>query len=498
VIDPILQSTYLGGDGLDSVSAIAIHPKTGDIYVAGDTMSHNIPKTSGGAQSYYGGGGRDGFVARLNPDLTEIIQSTYLGGSGTDAVYTLAIHPKTGDVYVAGQTYSTDIPNTAGGAQRRHGGGDSDGFISRLNSHLTEILQSTYIGGSGIDLADALAIHPTTGDVYLAGTTISANIPRTAGGAQERNKGYDAFISRLNPDLTQIIQSTYLGGYDGDSTSALTIHPKTGDVYVAGQTSSYNFPKATGGAQVNYGGGDSDVFISRLNSDLTQIIQSTYLGGNGTDWCSNLAIHPKTGNIYVAGHTNSTNLPNITGGAQESNRGHDDVYVARLNSDLTQIIQSTYLGGSSNDWCRDLSIHPKTGDVYVVGATLSTNFPATTGVVQGSCGNKIEEFCHDAFISRLNPDLTQIIQSTYLGEDGQDSAKAIAIHPKTGDIYVAGETSSYNFPKTAGGAQVSHGGGLIDVFVARLTADLAASSSSDKKTKRNPSNSKDHKFKKKQ
>jgi len=498
VIDPILQATYLGGNGLDSANAIAIHPKTGDIYVAGDTMSLDFPKTSGGAQAYYGGGGRDGFVARLNSDLTKIIQSTYLGGSGTNAIYTLAIHPKTGDIYVAGQTYSTDIPNTAAGAQTRHGGGDSDGFVARLNPDLTQIIQSTYIGGSGIDLANALAIHPTTGDVYVAGTTISANFPRTAGGAQERNKGYDAFISRLNSDLTQIIQSTYLGGYEGDSASALAIHPKTGDIYVAGQTSSTFFPKTAYGAQVNYGGGDIDVFISRLNPDLTQIIQSTYIGGSGDDWCRKLAIHPITGDVYVAGHTNSTNLPNIAGGAQESYRGGDDVYVARLNSDLTKIIQSTYLGGSSNDWCRDLAIHPEKGDVYVAGETLSTNFLNTTGGLQGSCGDKTKEFCHDAFISRLNSDLTQIIQSTYLGEDGGDSVNALAIHTKTGDVYVAGETSSYNFPKTAGGAQPRHTGGLKDGFVARLTADLAAISSSDKKTEQNPSNSKDRQSKKKQ
>jgi len=264
VIDPILQSTYFGGSGIDDISAIAIHPKTGDIYVAGSTMSLDSPKTSGGAQSYYGGGGRDGLVARLNSDLTQIIQSTYLGGSGTDVIYTLAIHPKTGDVYVAGQTYSTDIPNTAGGAQREHGGGDSDGFISRLNSGLTQIIQSTYLGGSGIDLADAIAIHPKTGDIYVAGTTNSTYFPRTAGGAQERNIGHDVFISRLNSGLTQIIQSTYLGEDGGDSASAITIHPKTGDVYVAGQTSSHNFPKTAGGAQVSYGGG----FVARLTADL--------------------------------------------------------------------------------------------------------------------------------------------------------------------------------------------------------------------------------------
>jgi hypothetical protein len=211
-------------------------------------------------------------VAKADPSLPividPILQSTYLGGNGLDSTRAIAIHPKTGDVYVAGQTYSTDIPNTAGGAQRRHGGGDSDGFISRLNSDLTEILQSTYIGESGIDLADALVIHPITGDVYVAGTTNSIFFPRTAGGAQNRNRGDDAFISRLNSDLTQIIQSTYLGGYGGDSASALVIHPTTGDIYIAGQTSSYNFPKTTGGAQVNHGGGLKDVFVARLTADL--------------------------------------------------------------------------------------------------------------------------------------------------------------------------------------------------------------------------------------
>jgi hypothetical protein len=495
VIDPILQSTYLGGKGSDWATALAIYPKTGDIYIAGVTNSTNLPNITGGAQES-DKGHDDVYISRLNSDLTKIIQSTYLGGSGYELVNTLVIHPKTGDIYIAGQTYSTDIPNTAGGAQR-HNGGNSDGFISRLSLDLTKILQSTYLGGLGDDSASALAIHPATGDVYVAGTTNSTYFPRTAGGAQERNIEYDAFISRLNSDLTQIIQSTYLGGDGGDSASALAIHPKTGDIYVAGQTSSIFFPKTAYGAQVNYVGGDFDGFISRLNSDLTQIIQSTYLGGNGNDWCSKLAIHPKTGDIYVAGFTNSTNLPNITGGAQESNKGHDDVYISRLNSDLTKIIQSTYLGGSGMDWVRGLVIHPKTGDIYVAGQTDSTDFSKTTGGIQERCGDQIKEFCNDAFISRLNSDLTQIIQSTYLGGDGGDSAEALAINPKTGDIYVAGKTSSYNFPKTTGGAQPSHGGGLNDGFVARLTADLAASSNSDKKTKQNPSNSKVRQSKKK-
>jgi hypothetical protein len=520
VIDPILQSTYLGGSGIDDINAIAINPKTGDIYVAGNTMSTDFPKTPDGVQIIHSGGDFDGFVARLNSDLTQILQFTYLGGNNPDGINALAIHPKTGDIYVAGQTYSRNFPNVSGRTGKGSGGiyykfavleqnsnllhlpsylsGDrnSGGFVVRLSSDLTNLLRSTVLWNGA--LVSALAIHPETGDVYAAGTTTSI-IVLSSRSAQMNKRGYaDVFISRLNSDLTQIIPFTYLGGDDGDSVSAIAIHPKTGDIYVAGQTSSNNFPKTDGGAQASYGGGNSDVFISRLNSDLTQIIQSTYLGGRGVDWCTSLAIQPKTGDIYVAGKTNSPKLPNITGGAQESNRGHDDVYVARLNSDLTQIIQSTYLGGKGDDYANALAIHPKTGDIYVAGQTASTDFPNTTGGIQKRCGDNSEESCRDAFISRLNSDLTQIIQSTYLGGDGGDSVNTLAIHPETGDIYVAGQTSSNNFPKTDGGAQPSHGGGSEDGFVARLTVDLAASSSSDKKTEQNPSNSKDRQSKKKQ
>jgi hypothetical protein len=525
VIDPILQSTYLGGSGLDDINALAIHPKTGDVYVAGTTMSPDFPKTPDGVQVIHSGGDFDGFVVRLNSDLTQILQFTYLGGNNPDGIYALAIHPKTGDVYVAGQTYPYNFPNISGRVERGYGGiyykfvvferglnllhlpsylsgeGSSEGFVVRLSPDLTHLLKSTIIGWNGTALVSAIAIHPETGDVYVAGTTNSTFLPGIISSisAQGSNGGYfDVFISRLNSDLTQTIRATFLGGYDGDSVSAIAIHPKTGDIYVAGQTSSNNFPKTAGGAQASYGGGNSDVFISRLNSDLTQIIQSTYLGGRGVDWCTGLAIHPKTGDIYVAGKTNSPKLPNITGGAQESYRGRDDVYVARLNSDLTQIIQSTYLGGKGDDYANTLAIHSETGDIYVAGQTTSTDFPNTAGGIQKRCGDNSEESCHDAFISRLNSDLTQIIQSTYLGGNGGDSINTLAIHSKTGDIYVAGQTSSNNFPKTAGGAQPSHGGGSEDGFVARLTADLVASSSSDKKTEQNPSNSKVRQSKKKQ
>ena len=268
VIDPILQSTYLGGSNDDSAEAIAINPTTGEVYVAGATYSTDFPNTTGGVRGSSGGRG-DAFVSRLNPDLTRILRSTYLGGSCEDRATALAINPKTGDVYVAGNTLSPDFPKATGWAQGNNNGG-LDAFVARLNSSLTQLLQSTYLGGSGWDEASAIAVNPTTGDVYVAGNTLSTDFPKTAGGAQStKSVGSDAFVSRLNSNLTRILQSTYLGGSGWDEALAIAIHPTTGDVYVAGKTLSPDFPKTAGGARENKSRG-SDAFVARLSSGLNQ------------------------------------------------------------------------------------------------------------------------------------------------------------------------------------------------------------------------------------
>jgi uncharacterized repeat protein (TIGR02543 family) len=492
VIDPILQSTYLGGGYDDYASALAIHPQTGEVYVAGATFSDDFPKTTGGAQkkcnncsidlenpSY------DAFVARLNKELTQILQSTYLGGKKEDHARALVIHPQTGEVYVAGGTWSADFPKTVGGAQGGYGGGKGDAFVVRLNKELTQILQSTYLGGGGADHSEALAIHPQTGEVYVAGETKSINLPKTTGGAQaSKSGGSDVFVARLNKELTQILQSTYLGGKGADKAHALVIHPQTGEVYVAGKTESINLPKTTGGAQGGYGGGKGDAFVARLNKELTQILQSTYLGGRGEDEAKALTIHLQTSEVYVTGITNSKDFPKTTNGAQTTCNGcvsgsfpSYDAFVARLNKDLTQILQATYLGGSETDSAKAIAIHPKTGEVYVAGDTYSTKFPKTAGGAQVSLNGS-----RDAFVARLNKELTQILQSTYLGgSSGWETADALVIHPRTGEVYVAGWTISDDFPKTTGGAQTECNGcyiGRIDIigdaFVARLTINLTA------------------------
>ncbi len=195
--------------------------------MAGSTGSTDFPGTAGGAQAAPG----NAFVARLNAALTMLDQATYLGGSNNDYAEALAIHPTPSDVYVDGYTWSTDFPGTAGGAQAAFGGGLEDAFVARLNAALTTLDQATYLGGSDRDhdFGGALAIHPTTGDVYVAGETLSADFPGTAFGAQSTLSGLgDAFVTRLTADLAgppPRVSGRLKIGVAADSVDVLNVPP---------------------------------------------------------------------------------------------------------------------------------------------------------------------------------------------------------------------------------------------------------------------------------
>ena len=479
IIDPLVQSTYLGGGRDDIAVAVAVHAVSGDVYVVGQTTSTNFPGTAGGAQPGAGGGAINSIVARFNPALTALLQATYLGAAGDVIANTLTIHPTSGDVYVAGQTRALDFPGTAGGAQPSHAdeavAGSDDGFVAILNPALTALTRATYLGGTRDDVVTALAIHPTSGEVYAAGWTLAMNFPGTFGGAQPGSGGggpSDAFLARLSPALTTLAQATYLGGGSYDLAFGLRIRPVSGDVYVAGLTTSTNFPGTAGGAQPTHALDTGvDVFVARLNPALTALVQATYLGGSGDDSALALAVHPTSGDVFVAGRTYSTDFPATAGGAQPGSGGAPtDGFVARLNPALTALAQSTYLGGGSSDFVYALAIDPTSGDVYAAGQTFSANFPFTAaGAQPGSGGGE------DGFVARLSPALTAPPRATYLGGSGADTATSIAIHPASGDVYVAGWTYSTSFPRVAGGAQPAHAldNGSSDVFAARLTSSLA-------------------------
>ena len=370
----LLQATYLGGSGADLAQALALDAN-GAVFIAGSTNSTNFPGTGGGAQPAAGGGG-DAFLAKLSPDLTKLTQATYLGGSGFDQAFALAVSAK-GDVFVAGGTASANFPATAGGAQPVRGGA-GDGFVAKLSNDLATLRQATYVGGSGTDVAYALTLA-ANGVVYVAGSTTSANFPGTAGAAQANaGGGGDAFVAQFDERLTTLMQSTYLGGAGADIAYAVALDP--GDaVVVAGDTASANFPGTAAGAQPVKGGSD-DAFVAKLDSSLTILTRATYLGGLADDLANGLAVDG-AGTIFVVGNTRSTNFPGTAGGAQAGPGGNGDAFAARLGNTLSTLTQATYFGGSGLDQGLAVTVDAR-GNVYVAGGTASTNLPGTAGAAQ--------------------------------------------------------------------------------------------------------------------
>lgn len=472
-----LVSTYVGGSGFDSICCVVIHPATGDVYVAGSTSSSNFPGVSGGAQDTFPFFANSmAFIARLNANLTTLLGATYLGGTGVftgaaafggeNAATALAVHPATGDIYVTGTTASPLFPGTAGGAQPTIAG-NGDGFVARLTADLRTLVQATYFGGSNYDQPTSIAVHASSREIYVAGTTQSTNLAGTAGGAQPAAGGgfFDGFVVRLDETLTALRQTTYLGGQLDELIRALAIHPATGDVYVTGRTTSLDFPGTVGGAQPTSPSRSSfsDGFVTRLNSDLSSILQSTYLGGSTGNDSTGIAIHPASGEVYVVGSTNSTDFPGIGAGALLSGEAG---YVVRLPADLKTLLKTAPLSGSQGVFPSAITIHPTSGDVYVEGDTASPDLPGTSGSVQPGLGGP-----GDAFIARFSADL-RLIGTTYLGGGGGESGAGLAINPARGALYVAGTTDSTDFPNTAGGAQPANAGGN-DGFVATIPDTLA-------------------------
>jgi hypothetical protein len=257
----LIYSTYLGGTGgecLASSQGFTIDA-SGNAYICGYTTSTDFP-TLTPYQGSYQGGTYDGFVTKLNATGDALLYSTYLGGSGEDYAYALAIDDS-GNAYIGGLTGSGNFP-TLNAYQGTYQGGTRDGFITELSPSGNNLIFSTYFGGSGEDYVMAIAIDQSK-NIYVAGLTASTNLP-TKNAFQEGFQGgsYDAFVSKFNPACNSLQWSTYLGGNGLDEAQSMTV--EKGDVYLAGTTSSSNFPTKNP-YQGAYGGGSYDAFVAKIS-----------------------------------------------------------------------------------------------------------------------------------------------------------------------------------------------------------------------------------------
>ena len=369
----------------------------------------------------------------IDPVLT---YSTFLGGgSNLDSSNAVAIDPA-GNIYLTGLTTSSDFPVTPGSYQVAHSAGSNfDAFVSKISSDGSSLLYSTYIGGSlgsGADQSRTIAVD-TSGNAYIAGETNSPDYPTfnaiqpiLLGGAG------NVFVTKINSSGTGLIYSTFFG-YSQSGAYAIALDSYN-NVYITG--SAYYLPITQNALQTNPGG-DTDAFMAKISSDGSNLEYSTYLGGSGHEIGYGIDVS-QSGLVYVAGYTASSNYP--VRNPLQTYRGDRDGFISVIDIPNSQFVYSTLIGGTGGDEVRSIKVD-SSDNAYLVGVTTSLDFPTTSSSFQPLFAGGDT----DAFVAKIIPDGSNFGYSTYLGGNGSDIVRSIAIDSQS-NLYLAGQSSSSNFP----------------------------------------------------
>jgi Beta-propeller repeat len=482
--DPsVVTLAVRGADGLqlESDGDLAVHTAGGDlrllepeIYQVIDGARRKVP-----GKYLLEGGNKVGFhIARFDRRRQLVIDpvllySTYLGGNGRDGAAGIAVD-SSGNAFVTGETTSANFPTTTGAYQTALAG-SGNVFITKLNATGTALIYSTYLGGTGVeDVGKAIALD-SSGNAYVTGLTFSSNFPTTTGAFQTTYAGtastYNAFVTKLNTDGSALVYSSFLGGSggNGDAGYGITVD-SSGNAYIAGTTTSSNFPTTAGAFQTTLVGTEV-AFVTKVNSTGSALAYSTYLGyaassGIEVTTGSSVAVD-SSGDAYVTGATDSAIFPTTAGAYQTALIGFGNAFVTKLNPTGTGLIYSTYVGGGT-DGGYGIALD-SSGDAYIAGKTANSNFPVTSGAFQTTCTNGVYS---TAFVSKLNAAGTALVYSTCLGGTGTATtgggAAGIALD-SIGDAYVTGATTVANFPTTTGAYQTTYGGDG-NAYVSELNA----------------------------
>jgi len=444
VIDPILSySTYFGGNVSDTAWAISLDTN-GFIYVAGQTLSTQF-STSGAFQTNFQGGVAlgDAFVAKFDNLAAYPVYITYLGGNADDVVHGLAVDAA-GNAYVAGYTDSADFPTTnalyktiGGTVNKGVGYYPLDAFVAELNTNGTKLIYSTYLGGSQADGANGIAVD-SAGNAYVTGATFSTNFPTTPNALQKQlacpNSFYfnaNAFVTEISAYGTNLIYSSYFGGTNFDEGQGIAVD-NSNYVYVTGFTASMNFPTT--------------------NALVQQLILTNNVGTN---------------QIFITNYIwNGYLLSGLT-----------NAFVAKFAPSCTNLVYSTYLGGTNSDVANSIAVDGF-GNAYVTGCATSTNFPNTVDFIPNNLTNNSlygYAITTNAFLTQITWDGTNanIGYSAVFGGNTIDIGHGVAVD-SSGNAFVVGTTSSTNFPtfNTSGFLCATNSGGN-DVFVIAFYADAS-------------------------
>jgi hypothetical protein len=442
-------------------------------------------------------------VGKYNHALPLVIDpvlsySTYFGGNSGDTASSVAVDTN-GFIYVAGQTLSSQFAantplSTPGAFQTNYQGGTQagDAFVAKFSNDGANLVYFTYLGGSADDAAYGIAVD-SSGDVYVAGATESANFPVKNGiytnisGTVNGHVGLypaDAFVAELNPGGSNLVYSTYLGGGSSDAAYGVAVD-SSGNAYLTGFTYSTNFP-VTNAIQnylaCPYTYFNANAFVAKIGAGGSPLIYSTYFGGTNYDVGRSIAVD-SAGDACVTGFTDSTNFPTTTNAPFQFLNGltngsfAQDAFVAKFAPSGTNLIYSTFLGGANDDAGYHIACDDA-GSVYVTGSSDSTNFPDTATNVSGLFSFVATNA--SGVVSATNAFLTKIdaggaiVYSALFGGYAGDIGYGVAVDPN-GNAFVTGATTSMNFPTAnAFGLLCATNSGGNDVFVTAFNTNCSA------------------------
>ena len=417
------------------------------------------------------------FEDRPSAAPTDLNWSTLLGGSGHDRGQAIALDEK-GYLYVAGRTASLDFPTTPGAFDAippgRSGAADSrDLFIAKLHPSGSGLVYATLLGGSRAEDCGDIALDGSN-NLCLTGTTWSDDFPITAGALQSDYRGGEAgpaddaagdvFVTKLNAMGTGLIYSTPLGGREGDRAAGIALDGSE-NIYLTGSTRSSNFPVTEGAFDTDYGGGDGDGFVAKLDVSGNRLLYATFLGGAGADQGVDIAVD-RQGQVWVAATTEGEDFP-VTAVFGDSSKANDpgDACLARLSSDGSELAFSVRLGGSRQEAAACVAVDPS-GSACLAGWTRSPDFPATEEAFDRSPNHRAGVLEGDGFVARLDASGKGLLYATYLGGPGPDRITGMALNA-AGSVFLCGWTEGAGFPATAGASDTTSRG-QTDAFFAQL------------------------------
>lgn len=446
-------STYLGGAMDWEHARDAFVDQNGDIVVVGGTAANDFPTTPGAYDTSFNTGGNaigghgvsDAFVAKFSADGT-LLWATYFGGPNYDRAYSVEVSVA-GDVYVSGRA-GPGFPVTNGVFQPTYYGNDSgfygvqNGFLAKFSGDGGELLWSSHVGVAHLvrdfDIDDA-------GNAYVVlahqANSVTNPVPSWFSTAfvgsfqPTRNSSEESGLAKISADGTQVLWATWLGGSGVESSIGSVRVDDQDRPYLAFYTKSNNLPATNA---TTYSGGD-DVFVARLSADGSQLEMGTYFGGSGDDAFETHSLGLGDGHVYLAGFTDSMDLPTSPGAFQSSYGGGNlDAFAAKFDLD-GELVAATYVGGSTVESTDGLSVS-STGEVLFSGETNSDDLPLTATAFQATRGGD-----WDGFAIRLSPDLDLLRYGSYFGGPAHDNGRGAFLTEECGMILV-GASAGSGFP----------------------------------------------------